>query len=358
MPINKIQITPTWSFSDQQGNELDPRLLPLLRALRHHGKLTAAARQVGISYRHGWNLLQKWSAFFGHPLVTLEKGKGATLTPLGEKLVWADERVKARLGPQLDNLASELRLALQQTITDMNPALRIHASHGFAVALLPKFCTDLRLDLQYKSAVDALAALNRGDCDIAGFHVPADRIFTVQVDDYSQHLKPDVQRIIGFITRNQGLMLKSGNPKRIHILADLARDDVRFINRQRSSGTRALLDALLKREGIATADIQGFDDEEYTHSAVAAYIAADMADAGFGVEAAARQFGLEFLPVTTEQYLLICHQNLLERPIMQTFLATIRSAGFRDAVQALPGYTPVHCGDIFTVQEILPWLIT
>lgn len=355
MPISKIQITPAWTFTDENGGQLDPQLLPLLRALHKHGKLTAAAKQVGMSYRHGWNLLNKWSAFFGHPLVELHKGRGSNLTPLGEKLVWADQRIKARLGPELDNLASELKLALQQTLSDMNPVLRIHASHGFAVALLPKFSDDLlQLDLQYKSAVDALAALAREDCDIAGFHVPADGSHTVQVRKYSHYLKAGTQRIIGFITRSQGLMVRPGNPKHIQGLDDLTRPDVRFINRQHSSGTRALLDALLRQGQVPANEISGFEQEEYTHSAVAAYVAAEMADVGFGVEAAARQFGLDFIPIALERYLLACAQRSLEQKLMRDFLTMIRSEEFQDEVRKLPGYTPVKCGDILSVEEALP----
>ncbi|MGL6159104.1 substrate-binding domain-containing protein [Microbulbifer sp.] len=356
MPIGKIQITPAWTFSDDDGNRLDPQLFPLLRALHKQGKLTAATRQVGISYRHGWNLLNKWSAFFGHPLVELQKGRGASLTALGEKLLWAEQRVKARLGPQLENLASELNLALHQALTDINPVLRLHASHGYAVALLPEFAREFQLDLQYKSAVDALAALNRGACDIAGFHVPTEVISDTQMEAYGRYLKPRTQRILGFIERRQGLMVKADDPGSIRGIADLARPGVRFINRQKDSGTRSLLDELLRREGVPADRIAGYDDEEFTHSAVAAFVAAGMADVGFGVEAAARQFSLDFLPLTTERYLMVCHQRTLEQDAARLFLAMIRSAPFHQAVGKLPGYKSTHCGEILQMDTVLPWL--
>ncbi|MGB0467344.1 MAG: substrate-binding domain-containing protein [Pontibacterium sp.] len=353
--MKKIQVVPGWSFRDDSGNQLDPKLFKLLHALDERGKLTAAAKDAGISYRHGWNLLNKWAAFFGSPLVELQKGRGAWLTPLGEKLLWAEKRVIARLEPQIENLASELNIEIERTLEGIKPTLRLHASHGYAVALLPRFADQIQLDLQYKSAEDALAALNRGACDLAGFHVPVDMMSESLIATYSHQLKPRGHKIIRFISRTQGLMVKAGNPKAVHTVADLSREDVRFINRQKNSGTRALLDELLRREAVNAAHITGFVDEEFTHSAVAAFVAAGMADVGFGVEASAHQFGLEFIPVTTELYLLLCHQRALGQEAIQRFLESIRSDKFQQAVRALPGYEPVECGKVVAIESLLPW---
>lgn len=355
MHIKKIQVVPTWSFRDQSGNQLDPQLFSLLRSIDNRGKLTAAAKDAGISYRHAWNLLNKWAGFFGAPLVELQKGRGAWLTPLGEKLLWAEKRVIARLEPQLDNLASELNMEIQRTLEGVKPALRLHASHGYAVALLPRFADQIQLDVQYKSAEDALAALNRGACDIAGFHVPVEIMSDQLAETYSGYLKPRGHKIIRFISRQQGLMLKPDNPKQVSGIADLTGEGVRFINRQKDSGTRALLDELLLREGMNSDNIDGFSDEEFTHSAVAAFVAAGMADVGFGVKAAATQFGLKFIPITVEHYLLVCQQRTLEQEAIQRFLQMIRSERFQQAVKALPGYEPVECGEVVAIEEILNW---
>ncbi len=355
MHIKKVQVVPTWSFRDESGNQLDPQLFKLLRALESHRKLTAAAREADISYRHGWNLLNKWAAFFGTPLVELQKGKGAWLTPLGEKLLWAEKRVIARLEPQLDNLASELNMEISRTLEGVRPQLRLHASHGYAVALLPRFADQLELDLQYVSAEDALAALNRGSCDVAGFHVPMEMISDKLAQTYSNYLKPRGHKIIRFISRRQGLIVKPENPLNIDSVVDLASHEVRFINRQKDSGTRALLDELLVRQGISAAAIDGYLSEEFTHSAVAAYVASGMADVGFGVEAAAEQFGLGFVPVTTEYYLMVCHQRALEQEATQRLIQLIRGDAFQQAVAELPGYRPDHCGEVISVEEMFDW---
>ena len=111
-------------------------------------------------------------------------------------------------------------------------------------------------------------------------------------------------------------MLAPGNPKSILALADLARPDVRFVNRQFGSGTRILLDLLLKRASVDSGDISGYDTGEFTHSGVAAYIASGLADAGFGVETAARRFKLDFVPVASERYFLVCEDDALTSPLV------------------------------------------
>ncbi|RTE64706.1 MolR family transcriptional regulator [Amphritea opalescens] len=354
--MKRIQVVPSWSFRDSGGNQLNPQLFSLLGAIHETGKLTEATKKIGISYRHGWNLLNTWAAFFGLPLVDMQKGKGATLSALGEKLLWAEQRVLARLEPQLDSLASELNLEIHRALEGVNPLLRLHASYGYAVALLPDFSSDIQLDLQYKSAEDTLASLNRGVCDVAGFHVPANGraggMSDVLYETYSRHLKPRVHKIVKFITRQQGLMVKPGNPEQIAGLKDLVRNDVKFINRQKDSGTRALLDELLIREGVNSKRINGFADEEFTHSAVAAFVGAGMADVGMGVKAAASQFGLDFIPLSSEYYLFVCHHKTLKQEAMQRLLASIRSESFQAAVQQLPGYSPDDCGEIVSIDSV------
>ncbi|MFT4520151.1 MAG: putative molybdopterin biosynthesis protein [Halioglobus sp.] len=347
----RIHISPGWSFHDDTGNALNPQLFPLLNGIKETGKLTAATKLTGISYRHGWNLLDKATEFFGNKLVLLEKGRGASLTPLGEKLLWAEQRVAARLKPQMENLASELNIEIHKEMADISPVLRLHASHGYAVALLPEFADDFQLDLQYKTANEALAALGRNACDLAGIHVPAEIRIEPLIERYKRHLKGRKYKVIRFITRQQGLMIAPSNPKSIHSIHDLKRTGIKFINRQKDSGTRALLDKLLSDQNIGSSEIGGYQEEEFTHSAVAAFVAAGMADIGFGVEAAARQFGLDFIPITSEHYLMICHERSLKQAALVAFLKQIRSAAFHNKVAELPGYSAQKCGAVESLSE-------
>ncbi|WP_191601617.1 substrate-binding domain-containing protein [Marinomonas algicola] len=354
MTSKRIHIDPTWLFRDEAGNTLDPQLFRLLAEIYHHKKLTEASKSAGISYRHSWNLLGKWADFFGTPLVSLEKGRGAFLTPLGEKLLWAEQRVSARFQPQMESLASELNIEIQKALVNLTPLLRVQASHGYAVALLPDACKDIQLDLQYSSPIEALAALNRDACDLAGFHVPSGIVIKKRLKQYQQLLKPRAHKIIRFITRRQGLMVRQNCPLEIHGIDDLVSEGVRFINRQEESGTRALFDQLLLEKPLSSKRITGYNNREFTHSAVAAYVASNMADVGFGVEEAAHKFGLRFIPICTEDYVFVCHQRNLNKAAMVEFIQAIKSKAFQEKITSLAGYEGHHLGVIEDISHFMP----
>ena len=350
--MKRISVEPAWIFKDESGSRLDPQLFLLLSAIHEQGKLTKAAKQVGISYRHSWYILNQWAGFFGCELVLLQKGRGATLAPLGEKLLWAQQRLTARLDPQLKSFASEIKLEIQRSLEGVKPLLNVFASFGYAVELLPSFAKNYQLNLQYKEVEEALIALNRGQCDVAGFHLPVELREAKYLTQYSRHLRPRAHKIVRFITRNMGLMVARDNPLNIQSLLELLEGEARFINREATCGTRHLFDQLLSDEDIPVESINGFDDVEYTHSAIAAYVAAGMADVGFGVQAAAEKFSLHFIPLTTEHYVFVCNNKSLQQEAMRRFLAEIRSDEFSAAVETLPGYSPQRCGDIVNVEEL------
>jgi putative molybdopterin biosynthesis protein len=359
--MKRIEIRPSWVFSNEAGEEVDHQLFTLLHAVHDAGKLTLAAKRVDLSYRHAWNIIAKWSQFFGSPLVQLEQGRGARLSPLGQKLVWAEARAVARLLPQLENIASELNLEINRVMAESSPTLRLHASYGYAVAQIPELLrrhSKIAFDLQYLSAADALASLARGACDIAGFHVPEGERGARAIAEYRNWLDPSAQQLIYLVRRQQGLFVSPGNPKGIAALADLRRRGVRFVNRQRGSGTRLLFDTLLEEQGIDPRAIDGYVTEEYTHAAVAAYVASGMADVGLGVEPAARQFNLGFVPIATERYFLICSRQTLQYPWVQEVLRLMRGPEFQELVASLPGYIADRSGEIMELTDAFPWLAT
>src|SRR5579863_517429 len=148
-------------------------MLDLLNEIRVTGKISRAADQMGLSYRHAWNLIEKWSAFFEVPLLERRRGSGTTLTAFGEKLVWAGQRLDARLGPQLQNLSQELETEINQLLPRRPSVIRVHASHGFAVSKLRELLareTNLSVDLRYVSNQNSLVSLARDECDLAGLH--------------------------------------------------------------------------------------------------------------------------------------------------------------------------------------------
>jgi molybdate transport repressor ModE-like protein len=352
----QIQIETIWRFRKEGSRQTAVVMLGILNQIRQSGKLTRAADQAGLSYRHVWNLLQQWSSFFGVPLVDRQRGRGTTLTPFGEKLVWAGQRLQARLGPQLENLAQELASEIGLLLPDHPSVIRVHASHGFAVSKLREILgrtSGISVDLRYVSNQNSLASLAHGSCDLSGLHLPRGTLRQRSLEACQERLDPRAHRVIRFVTREMGLMVRRGNPLGIGSLQDLVERNARFVNRDHDSGTRIVFDHLLAQHGIEEADIAGVEQMEFTHAAVAAYVASDMADASFGVEAAARQFGLDFIRLLTEDYFFVCNTSFLETESMQRVLAVIKGREFQDAIAALPGYAITDAGSVSSVKEFL-----
>jgi molybdate transport repressor ModE-like protein len=330
-------------------------MLDFLHEIRITGKITRAADQANLSYRHAWNLIEKWSAFFDTALVDRRQGRGTTLTPFGEKLVWAGQRLRARLKPQLDNLSQELETEINQLLPHGPSIIRVHASHGFAVAKLREILShepDIGVDLRYVSNQTSLASLARNECDLAGMHLPQGALRQRSIAAYKEWLSPAQHRVIGFVTREMGLIVKSGNPLDIHSLERLLDPSIRFVNRDPDSGTRQLFEQLLAEHRMEGSRINGYAQVEFTHAAVAAYVASGMADVSFGVEAAARQFDLGFVPLLTEDYFFVCLKQLLQLEAMKRVLSIMRGAAFHAAISTLPGYAVKDAGSIKTVREV------
>ncbi len=351
----RIEIEPVWRFTKNEGAESTLVMLDFLNEIRATGKITRAAARVQMSYRHAWNLIEKWSAFFDAPLVERRQGRGTTLTPFGDRLVWAGQRLVARLKPQLDNLAQELETEINQFLPRGPAVIRVHASHGFAVAKLREMLShepQIGVDLRYVSNQTSLESLARDGCDLAGMHLPQGVLRQRSIDDSKRWLVPGLHRVISFVTREMGLMVKRGNPLRIDSLERLLDPSVRFVNRDPDSGSRLLFELLLEQHGIDATRINGYAQIEFTHAAVAAYVASGMADVSFGVEAAARHFDLDFVRLVTEDYFFVCRKDFLESEPMQPLLSIMRSEEFRTAISALPGYEAKDAGSILTVREV------
>ena len=349
----RIDIRPVWRISAATEREFDFQLVALLAEIESSGKLTAAARAAGVSYRHAWNLIAQWEGFFGAALVAKSQGRGSRLAPLGKRLLWAARRAQSRLAPELENLGGEFARRLNEALAESVPGLVMQASHDYAVGLLRarSAATAAAIDLQYKGSFDALAALRRGECDVAGFHVPEGRLGALMAQRYRECLPLSEYRLITFATRTQGLIVRAGNPLGIATVEDLARREVRMVNRQRGSGTRALLEFFLTAAGIDRAQVSGYDLEETTHGAVAALVAGHQADAGFGVAAAAAEYGLDFVPICRERYYFACRAAELDSEPVAALLATLRDPGLAASIGALAGYSAPAPGRILAAFE-------
>jgi len=153
--------------------------------------------------------------------------------------------------------------------------------------------------------------------------------------------------IINLVYRTLGFYVASGNPKAIHDWPDLLKSNVTFINRDKGSGTRVMLDEHLRNLNIDSRDIQGYQNEEMSHIAVASIVARGLADVGLGTEKdALRVPEVEFVPLKKERYDLVLYKNDLEKSNFQTLLSILRSVKFKDEVKGMGGYDISMMGEI------------
>ena len=323
--------------------EIEPRLVALLESVARNGNLQAAAKSAGLSYRHAWGLLEAAGNTLGDQLVIRHQGRGTALSPLGTKLLEGMVDVNGSFAAALRE--GEARMAAHIAQAPATPVAStgvvLHASHDLALAQMRGVfarATGIGLELQFHGSLDCLAALRRKQCDLAGFHLPAIPGTRTLAAQFLPYLGLRGWQATHLLDRTQGLMVRAGNPKQLQRLADLAKSGVRFVNRQPGSGTRLCLDFLLSQQGVSPADIHGYTHEEFTHAAVAAAVASGMADVAFGIEAAAREHALDFVPVVNEHYYLAARPASLARPGVRALLAHLDSRAFRRLVNSLAGY--------------------
>ena len=334
-------------------------LIDLLQAVDARGSISAAARALGLSYRHVWGELKRWEDELGNELIVWEKGQSARLSGFGAKLMWAERQAQARLSPQIEALRADLERAFAVAFDPSAHVLTLYASHDDALPVLRAQAArqaNLHLDIRFTGSVDAIRALNEGRCVMAGFHTlqhthvtsPSRRV-------YKPLLQPGQHKIIGFARRTQGLMVAAGNPLGLFTLRDVAERPARFAHRALGSSTRVVLDELLAEAGLPANAISGDEPAEPSHAAVAQAVAAGAFDAGLGIEAAARAAGLAFVPLAEERYHLVCLKSALDQPGVQALLAWLRTPTWQAELGAIAGYRPLQSGEVLSMRQVLPW---
>ena len=195
-------------------------------------------------------------------------------------------------------------------------------------------------------SMGAIVAAKRRENHCGGIHLLDEATGEYNVSYLERHFPQGGVRQVECVYRQQGLMVAPGNPLGIASLADMAREGMRYVNRQKGSGTRILSDYLCKREGLDPASIYGYDHEEFTHTAVAALVESGSADAGMGIYSAAKIYGLGFVPVCEEQYDLIIPDYAWDTPMVRALLEVLRSAEFRARIEAMGGYRVENPGAV------------
>jgi molybdate transport repressor ModE-like protein len=351
----KARLSSEWVLEKPSGAVLPlSEVLRLLAAVDATGHIAGACKACGLSYRHGWGILRNAEKEFEAPLIETSRRQGSRLTPFGQHLIWANRRVDARLMPTLESMASELQEELERLYPESQPRLRLHASHGFAVEGLMQLANGMDmspLELRYRTAIEALASLDRAECDLAGFQVPTGEFELPILERYSEWLDPERHMLIHLAVRNTGMFVKPDNPKGIESVGDLVNPNVRFVNRQIGSSTRYLVGLMLKQLDIDTSRVQGFESNEFTHMAIAAHIASGMADVGIGVETAAWRCGLSFIPLVKERYFFAAHRDTLDTPQMRRLLDLMNGEEYQGYVSQLVGYDARFLGQVQTLEE-------
>jgi putative molybdopterin biosynthesis protein len=334
-------------------------LLGLLQAVAQAGSISAAARSLGLSYRHVWGEFKRWEVELGQSLLLWDKGQAARLSEFGSKLLFAERQAQARLAPQMDALQAELERSFALAFNPQAQVLSLYASHDEALGRLRVQCAQtaqLHLDIQFTGSVDAIRALNEGRCALAGFHtlLPSPMGSKAQ-KTYQPLLEPGRHKIIGFAERTQGLIVAKGNPLQLQSLADIVQQKARYINRPLGTGTRLILDELIAQQRIKPSQLTGYRRSEPSHAAVAQAVANGEADVGLGIEAVAVALGLGFVPLASERYDLVCLKTALNQPAIQTLCNTLQSSAWRAQCNAIKGYQALRSGEVLSLSNALPW---
>ncbi len=199
-------------------------------------------------------------------------------------------------------------------------------------------------------SMGGIMALRRGEAHAAGCHLLDTKTGEYNRSFVKKYFPRGGVKLVRCVGRQQGLMLPGGNPRGIRSFRDIAGEGIRYVNRQKGSGTRILMDYLCARENIDTSAIYGYDREELTHTSVAAQIACGSADAGMGIYSAARLYGLDFLPICIEEYDLLIPDQAWDSPMVQQLLRTLKSDAFREKLDAMGGYTLENPGEIIPLD--------
>lgn len=199
-------------------------------------------------------------------------------------------------------------------------------------------------------SMGGIMAIRRGEAHAGGCHLLDTETGVYNLSFLKKYFPNGGIRLVRCVGRQQGLMLAKGNPLDIKEFADIAKNSVRYVNRQKGSGTRVLMDYLCEQYAVNVGDIYGYEREELTHTSVAAQIANGSADAGMGIYSAAQLYDLDFLPICIEEYDLIIPDHAWETPVVQQLIATLKSPAFREKMLAMGGYTVDHPGEIIPLD--------
>ncbi len=273
----------------------------------------------------------------GNKLLAAPLSRGAGVI---SSLVQADGLVILPPGIQGVEAGEKVHVHLYKSKAELENTIFCIGSHDLTLDLLSQFLAghDRRFVSANVGSQGGLIALRRGEAHLAGSHLFDPQTGEFNIPYIRQYLPNIPVKVVALVRREQGLLLKRGNPKGIRGLGDLSRSAVRFVNRQRGAGTRVLLDYHLKLMEIPPEMIQGYNQEEFTHLGVAAAVASGRADCGLGIAAAAQALDLDFIPLFQERYDLVIPNTYAHDELLAPLFGLLSGRALREAVSKLKGY--------------------
>lgn len=340
----RIQIRPTLVFGSK--NAKDPAIVDLvwltalLKDIDHGKTLMSACKKMGLSYRNVWQKLNEVELALGFKLIDRVRGHGSQLSEYARYLIQFTE--------DFDQKTMRLGQSSLSHLEEGFAQFRVKAKKQWCFAsssdpIIQKAVLNIGgFELITAGSGEALERLLNYEVDIAGFHVSDPQSSLI----ISRRLQKEGMKIFPVMKRVQGLLVAKGNPLNIISARDLTRPKIRFINRQKGSGTRLLFDTILAKEGIDAHGIKGYENEEFTHSAIATAIIAKKADAGMGVKSIALENGLDFIQLKDEIFFLAMNADLSLNSDLAKLIRKIRILS-----GASPGYKSIGLN-----RQIASWL--
>jgi putative molybdopterin biosynthesis protein len=263
-------------------------------------------------------------------------------------LVQADGLALIPRGVQGMEAGEKLQVRLYRSWSEIERTIFCIGSHDLTLDLISQFLAghDRRLASANVGSQGGLIALRRGEAHLAGSHLLNPETGEYNISYIRQYMPNIPVKVVVLVRRDQGLMVKRGNPRGLQSLKDLTKPHVQFVNRQRGAGTRVLLDYHLDLMTIAPERIVGYSQEEYTHLGVAAAVASGRADCGLGIAAAAQALDLEFIPLFQERYDLVIPKKFADGDLLAPLFECLADSRFRESVAQLPGYDVSVMGTI------------
>ncbi|MGD9948878.1 MAG: molybdopterin biosynthesis protein [Desulfobulbus sp.] len=280
--------------------------------------------------------------------VPLKQGSGAITT-----LTRANGILRIEAASEGEKAGQQMEIDLLLPLPQIERTLLCTGSHDLCLDVLNDTLRQQQpaylLASTHVGSLGGIMALKQGMCHFAGSHLLDPKDGSYNTSYVRKYLTDQDIRIVTLVHREQGFIVQKGNPKSIKTIQDLFNEGVRFINRQAGSGTRVLLDYELDRQNLDPDDIQGYEEDEYTHMAVAVAVLSNKVDVGLGIKSAAKALGLDFVPLVEERYDLLIPGAVFGNPMIQAVLNVIGKAEFQQAVEALGGYSTRETGQIVSL---------